>query len=390
MAELGETRDPQALVPGNAASIANTAQSLRDYGDTLHKTGAGLKSINTADSWSGEAAETFRDVFPQQPTHWFEAGDCFHDAAKALTTYGSTLQWAQQQAADAIRLWDEGNAATRQAATQHTEQLQQVQQQLASAPTAPADVPFVDPGQAKREAAQGILDRARNQVSTAGDTAADTVARARDQAPQKPGFWSRVGQSAEEAGADVVNDVTSFGNAMTTHPADVAQTAAGLGLAAAGAGGEAGGALLDATGVGAAGGIPAAIASAGLITAGAGMAGSSLRDLTLHATSDDQVSPMQVNSNAAGGSSEPPFPPPKEITGTTEHAEEQIAGRDGHGVNDQAVQDAVDHPTKPPQYRPDRYGGAYRYVGRNATVNLNKDGKIVTAWARNQAGWRNP
>lgn len=29
-------------------------------------------------------------------------------------------------------------------------------------------------------------------------------------------------------------------------------------------------------------------------------------------------------------------------------------------------------------------------VGKDATVVLNKDGQVVTAWANSRAGWRNP
>jgi Putative T7SS secretion signal domain len=48
------------------------------------------------------------------------AGDAFHTAAGALDAYASTLVWAQQQAAAAISLWSQGQAATRQAMAQHT------------------------------------------------------------------------------------------------------------------------------------------------------------------------------------------------------------------------------------------------------------------------------
>ena len=85
MAELGETDDPRALVPGDAASITATAQQLRTRGDTLHEAGSGLQRIDTSDGWSGEAADTFRAKFQGQPGKWLEAGDCFHSAADALT-----------------------------------------------------------------------------------------------------------------------------------------------------------------------------------------------------------------------------------------------------------------------------------------------------------------
>ncbi|SON59255.1 tRNA nuclease WapA [Mycobacterium simulans] len=86
----------------------------------------------------------------------------------------------------------------------------------------------------------------------------------------------------------------------------------------------------------------------------------------------------------------PPFPPPTRISGFTSHGAEQVNGRDGHGVNDRALQDAVANPIGPPKFEPDQYGGTYKYVGKDATVALNKDGQVVTAWANSRNGWRNP
>lgn len=85
---------------------------------------------------------------------------------------------------------------------------------------------------------------------------------------------------------------------------------------------------------------------------------------------------------------EPPWPPPPAITGMTVHGGDQVAGRDGHGVNDTALNDAVAHPTTPPQYQPDR--DVYLYLGKDAAVVLNQNGQVVTAWSRNSNGWRNP
>ncbi|WP_082951413.1 PPE domain-containing protein [Mycobacterium sp. 852002-51057_SCH5723018] len=95
-----------------------------------------------------------------------------------------------------------------------------------------------------------------------------------------------------------------------------------------------------------------------------------------------------------GEPAEPPSPapepsPPQGINGFTDHGREQINNRDGHGVNDRALQDAVDHPTMAPLYETDEAGrGAWLYYGKDATVILNKDGQVVTAWARGRDGWR--
>ncbi len=86
---------------------------------------------------------------------------------------------------------------------------------------------------------------------------------------------------------------------------------------------------------------------------------------------------------------EPPFSPPGQINGYTSHGRESADDHDGHGVNDSALQDAVEHPLEPPSYEVDEQGrGAYLYEGKDATVVLNKDGQVVTTWANSHHGWR--
>jgi hypothetical protein len=86
---------------------------------------------------------------------------------------------------------------------------------------------------------------------------------------------------------------------------------------------------------------------------------------------------------------EPPFPPPQQINGYTGHGRQSVDDHDGHGVNDDALQDAVEHPLSPPSYQINEQGkGAYLYQGKDASVVLNKDGQVVTAWPRSREGWR--
>lgn len=88
---------------------------------------------------------------------------------------------------------------------------------------------------------------------------------------------------------------------------------------------------------------------------------------------------------------EPPFPPPGHINGFTGHGQERIQDRDGHGVNDGALNEAVEHPLNAPRFKLDDQGrGSYAYEGPDAVVVLNQDGQVVTAWAKNQNGWRHP
>jgi len=80
---------------------------------------------------------------------------------------------------------------------------------------------------------------------------------------------------------------------------------------------------------------------------------------------------------------------PKKVTGWRRHALEQALGRDGPGVSDAAIKDAVTNAVMIQRVRDPRTGLiTFRYIRKNATVVLNKTGEIVTAWAENNRGWR--
>ncbi|GAA0534875.1 WXG100 family type VII secretion target [Saccharopolyspora thermophila] len=308
-AELGTTQDPKALIPGDAGALQTIAQQMTAYGDALHNAGTGLRRIDTTEGWSGAAADSFRDVFDGEPPKWLEAGDAFHDGAAALTSYAATLSWAQTQAQEAIRLWNEGDAAAEQAKAAHDQAVQRAQKDAAAktangTPTTAPAIPFHDPGEAKRAAARELLDRARDQLRRVGDTAADELGKARDKAPEHPGFWDGVGDVLGDIGdglvnigTHLVNDLASVGNAMLNHPTDVAMAAAGVGLMAISAGGEGLGIALDATGVGSIAGVPLnAISTAGIVT-GAGMVGAATMNIVTNAAGDDHVEPLDETNN---------------------------------------------------------------------------------------------
>lgn len=73
------------------------------------------------------------------------------------------------------------------------------------------------------------------------------------------------------------------------------------------------------------------------------------------------------------------------IKGWTKHGSEQALDRDGGaGVSNDAIEDAVDNPKEVEE----QGDGVKKYVGENATVVLNKDGKVITTWANGSAGTR--
>ncbi|MER7772108.1 putative T7SS-secreted protein [Kitasatospora sp. NPDC096140] len=304
--ELGQTSDPHELIPGNPDAIDSTCAWLTGYGDTLHSAGMGLKRIDTVEGWSGPAGEAFRKAFKGTPGKWLEAGDCFHAAANALTSYQHALTWAQGQAADAIKQWDEAQAATSTAKVEHEE----------AEKNAGHPVQFNDPGDSKRDAARHTLDNARSQLKTAGDNAANKIAKARDKAPEEPDWLDDVGDFLSDAGDFLMDvgktaaeDLASVGNAMIHDPGATLEVAGGLGLALLGAGGEVVGTALDATGVGAVIGVPANVVSASAIVGGLSLAGAGMEQIMQDASGPDRVN-MQSNGGGGGGggiwSSTPP------------------------------------------------------------------------------------
>ncbi len=329
MAELGQTNNPDDLVPGDTAALTATAGAWRQYGDALNEAGTGLQRIETTQGWAGPAGDAFRAKFQGQPSQWLQAGGCFEDAAAALERYASALQWAQAQAADAIGQWNRGQAATQQA--------QQVHEQNEKA--AGQSLPFTDPGAAQRQAAQNTLDAARTQLDSAGNAAAAAIGTARDKAPAQPGFWSEVGDFFSGLGADAaniagtaVNSFASFGNAVLQNPGDTLTMIAGAGLTMLGAGGEVGGVALDATGIGALIGVPVNVVSAGAIATGVAMAAAGGGDLARHAAGDDRTQVMRTDHT---GASDGEFEPTEGFRGSDfsrDEIEEFINGHTGDSM----------------------------------------------------------
>jgi len=371
VAELGETEDPKALIPGNAVAVGATARSLRARGNELVLAGKGLKRIDTADGWSGAAADAFRAKFQGQPGKWLEAGDCFQGAAGALETYVYTLTWAQGEAGAAIKDWNAAQAATKQAQDAYAEYQQ-----------AGGTDPFTDPGESARAAARHRLNNARTQLKTAAGDAATKVKGFRDKAPDKPGFWSKVGDffsnvgaGLENAGGHVVNGLASFGNAMIHHPGDTAAMAAGAGLMILGATGDVGGGALDVTVAGAVIGVPLNVVSTGAIVAGGGMVVAGGGDLMMHAASDDGVNPARTDYEGAGGDD---YEPTDGFRGSEYSKDEYVQFVNGHtGDADPAmprpsqaqVEEALDKAT--PEKLPGQNAELFRYG--DVKVILNYD-----------------
>lgn len=90
---------------------------------------------------------------------------------------------------------------------------------------------------------------------------------------------------------------------------------------------------------------------------------------------------MQLSAEQAAGAKAP-----TKITSYSQHALDQIAGRDGGiGVSQSALNSAWSNPLKI-EYVPSKYGPTFRYTGNDAVIVINAEGKVVTGWAKSSSG----
>ncbi|MGW7532408.1 putative T7SS-secreted protein [Amycolatopsis sp. NPDC054798] len=321
MAELGETGDPRALVPGSPDAIEENVRVLAARGDAAERAAEGLRSIDTG-AWEGPAARAFHDKFSYEPNKWYDASDSLQRAAHLLGDYAGTLRWAQSQAGEAVALWDRGQAATERAKAAHDKAVAQ-----ASAADQPPPA-FADPGEPDRQAARATLDRARTRLVRAGDSIASMLAAEADEAPRQSDWLDDLGNFARDFGAHAINGLASFGKAMLDHPVETAGFVGGIALTAISAVGEGGGLVLDATGVGAVAGVPLNVVSAAGIATGGAMAVGSASELARHAMTDDKVEVVKPRTN--------PTTPTK-----TDRLKEHLTEKDLDGARREAAGEVV-------------------------------------------------
>ena len=191
MAELGESADPAALLPGDPDAVRSVASAMARLGSALVGAGDGLRCIDTGD-WQGDAADAFRLAFDPVPPHWTGTGEAFLQAADGITDVAETLDRARTDAAAAVQLWDAAQALSAQ----------------------PRGAQETDPGQDGRVAASERLHAARSAVVEAGDRAAPIVARARDLAPATPSVARQLGGFLGDLGAGAWSELATTGQLL--------------------------------------------------------------------------------------------------------------------------------------------------------------------------------
>lgn len=107
-AELGETKDPKELIPGDAGNLDGIARSLKKYAGNFEDVGDGLGGVRVS-GWTGPASDGFSEKLAGEKKNWLYASDQMSEAASTISTYAAALSEAQRQAGEAIALWDGGD-----------------------------------------------------------------------------------------------------------------------------------------------------------------------------------------------------------------------------------------------------------------------------------------
>src|ERR1700761_5943599 len=233
--QLGETTDPAELVHGDPAAIRSSASKLRTFSGAFGGTAGGLRGLDTG-HWTGAAADAFRAKFTPHPAQWQDASSATGTAAGAPEAYAGAVESAQDQAREAIALYEQGQQASAAAQAAYNAKVaaynsaaQAYNTKLASgqdpgtAPTEPAA--YTDPGEAMRAQAAQILGAARGTRDAAAASAAGAIRPATGLAPAEPSFWSQVGDDFLD-GMQVANlaDI-SFSGGIVNGVADIAKFA---------------------------------------------------------------------------------------------------------------------------------------------------------------------
>ncbi|WJS90912.1 putative T7SS-secreted protein [Microbacterium testaceum] len=297
MTELGQTTDALVLIPGSVAALTDAAVNWRSRAETARMAAEELGQVSPPESWAGEAADLFASRLSAVTSAWLKNAQMMMTSADALENYATMLGWAQGKAGDAIDMWETARVRTVESLAPKPRSNQFYGSNVTIEP------PPADAGASLRAEAIALLTYARQEVSSAGAQAADTIRAAADIAPPAPDPWQvasamtqMVVQLAITTQVDtltnLVNGTASVANALIEHPETILEILGGIGLMAGGGALAVGGLPVAATGVGIVPGGAAVGAGITAAVAGAAATGMGIMNVAQHATGDSAVRPL--------------------------------------------------------------------------------------------------
>ncbi|MFD9270055.1 putative T7SS-secreted protein [Streptomyces goshikiensis] len=183
---LGQSDQANELVHGSPSAIRESAKHFADFHTAFDRVGQGMKALDSG-HWKGAAADAFRQKFAMHPGDWMRAADACATAGKVLISYADTVEWAQQQAAAAITLYQQGEQASKEADETHEARSAAFKANVAAGRDAgPEPVKGADPGDGPRARAEEVLNEARHQRDEAARATQRVISAALEHAPATP------------------------------------------------------------------------------------------------------------------------------------------------------------------------------------------------------------
>lgn len=280
--ELGQTQSATDLVPGSVSDVRAAAEEWKAHSAEATRLRDDLSTLDDDGTWRGAAYDAYLERFERQLLHWERAGEWLRAGASALFTWADALQWAQDEAARAITLWDEAEQQAAAALTAHRATLRELR--VGQGLRHPeAEAPFVDPSGPAHDAARDVLFNARATLEVFARDCAIRLDEAAD-AARMPLTDAEAARDVQQTTTAAIVDVALVQPFQATmhmlavsaqtlweHPDIILEMLGGAATFVGGAALAVGGGGLTVTGAGALAGAPA-LAAAGVGVAGVGAA----------------------------------------------------------------------------------------------------------------------
>lgn len=159
-AELGQSRDPARLVPGDLAALHRTIALWQSRIDDAEGSAKNLRGLRTVPEWSGEAADAYERRVDAAASPWDAMASAFRLAKTALEEFASALEAARGRAGDAVDLWEQAEAMDSLA--------------VATAGSSGTEHEMLRSDERRTEA-RAVLDDARSSVSVAAQQTASAL-----------------------------------------------------------------------------------------------------------------------------------------------------------------------------------------------------------------------
>ncbi len=196
---LDETKDPKELILGDPPGITALADRFTGFAGNFVAAGEGLRGISVA-AWSGAGATEFSDALDRQVPPWFAAGDAASKAAAALAGWAGVVTFAQQKAAEAVRIWEEGERKRDEWVTKANVYNDELDDYKNDRRDTPPTHPGPDPWPGYKAEAERVLKVGRDHRNSSAPGVKTELSGAANMAPPMPSAFDQARMTASDVG----------------------------------------------------------------------------------------------------------------------------------------------------------------------------------------------